>query len=452
MVNVTDFCHVPEWFTLGYTDREVPAAQRSYIYWFTMTTETEQSVVTDTIRRMIRVLGAMPAHVGNPDAVERAARFVHDRLKRTQERVIWFAPEDRSPLVVAGSGPILLATYMDDTDPYASSHSGQPPSFRESFVSGPGIIRKAGVVAAVAAQMSDDFSDLFTLVIETDRNLGSRSLEAWMKTHPTTFSAGIWEATDLPMISPAIIHSAPGRISMKVVTHTNHHYAESHYGSVVTDLGLALARAISELVSRDHEVLLENFYDGVDTADQTSVDTLHDLESRTEAWLQRVAPGDVTMPAAHLTMGVYLTPSIVVRELRLPDPNPYLPVTCEATIDLHLVPGQNATVVARTAIAHFKERLPGVSVEILLMRPPVIGKANIAALREAYPHVLRTVPSISPAGLIESHGIPTVGYAAVARNPENTSGRVALEEVVNGARLVQELARRMTSDAAPPTV
>jgi hypothetical protein len=150
-------------------------------------------------------------------------------------------------------------------------------------------------------------------------------------------------------------------------------------------------------------------------------------------------------------MGVYLAPGIVVRELRLTDPAPYLPVAGEALIDFHLVPGQTARTIVQSAIDYFKQRLPGVTVEPLLVRPAVVGKANIAALRETYERVLPTVPSINPAGLIESFGIPTVGFASVGRNPENTSGRVSLEDAVNGARLIHALAQRMSGngDSAP---
>ncbi len=58
---------------------------------------------------------------------------------------------------------------MDDADPFASSHSGQPPSFRDTSVSGPGILRKAGVVAAVAAELDPERGGRYTLVVETDQ-------------------------------------------------------------------------------------------------------------------------------------------------------------------------------------------------------------------------------------------------------------------------------------------
>jgi hypothetical protein len=235
-----------------------------------------------------------------------------------------------------------------------------------------------------------------------------------------------------------------------VTAHANHHYAESHYGGVISELGRTFAQALGQLVSDDHEVRLEGFYDGIDVTDEEGIGALHELEDRTEAWLQRIAPGDVSMPAAHLTMGVFLAPSIVVREMHVSDPYPYLPVFAEAVVDLHLVPGQNARNIAQSAINYFRGRLPGATVELVLVRPPVVGKANIAALREAHPLVLKTVPSINPAGVMESFGIPTVGYASVGRNPENTSGRVALEDAVNGAHLIQAIARRMAADPAPP--
>src|SRR5690606_30020992 len=276
---------MPERLPFRYTGLEERHVRPGTRHWSSrvMTSQAEQSSITDTIRRMLRVLGAMPAHVGNPESVQRAARFVHDRLTRNNTRVTWFDPLDFAPLVVAGNGPVLLVTYMDDADPYASSHSGQPPSFRDSFISGPGIIRKAGVIAAVAAQLHPGFEDSFTLVIETDRNDGSRTLEEWLKSQPARFSAGIWEATDLPIAGPAIVHSASGRLTLRVSAHANHHYAEAHFGGAITDLGRALAQAVSDLVTEDHEVRLDGFYDGIALADGQTINTLADLEGRTQA-------------------------------------------------------------------------------------------------------------------------------------------------------------------------
>ena len=409
-----------------------------------MTAELEQLSITNTIRRMIRVLGAMPASIDHPESVHRAARFVHDRMARSGKPVTWFEPEDASPLVLAGDGPVLLVSYIDDADPYSSSHSGQPPSFRDTFVSGPGILRKAGVVAAAAAELDNPDRSRFTVAIETDRNSGSRTLETWLNGQAHRFTAALWEATDLPILAPAIIHSASGRLTMRVRANVNHHFAESQFGGVVPDIGRLLSEALGNLVSEDYEVRLDGFYDEVEDTDEAAMRIYQEMTDRTEAWLHRIAPGDIDMPSSHLTMGVFVAPAVVVRSFNMIDRHPYLPVACEAVVDFHLVPGQLATEVGRNAITYFTDRVPGAEVEILLLRPPVSGKANIAALREAFPRVLKTVPSVNPAGIIESFGIPTVGYASIGRNPENTSGRVALEDAVNGARLIQELARRMS--------
>jgi hypothetical protein len=412
-----------------------------------MTIDVDQNSMTNTVRRMLRILGAMPSFVSDPESVERAARFVYDRMSRVGVDVDWFAPEGFSPLVAAGNGPLLLVTYMDDADPFASSHSGQPPSFRDTSVSGPGILRKAGVVAAVAAELDPENGGRYTLIVETDRNAGSLTLETWLRSNAHRFTAGIWEATDLPIPAPVIIHSAAGRITLQIRATSNHHYAEAHFGGVVSDIGRQLAQSLAYIVSEDHEVRLDGFYDGLADVDPAGMEVYQEITGRTAAWLHRVAPGDVTLSTSHLAMGVFLAPGIVVRSMRLDDRQPYLPVSAEAVIDIHLVPGQDARAVGQSAIRYFKERLPGAEVQTLMVRPPVVGKSNIAALREAYPRVLKTVPGLNPAGVIESFGIPTVGYAAVGRNPENTSGRVALEETINGARLIQALANRMAGNA-----
>ena len=408
-----------------------------------MIADVEQVSITSTIRRMLRILGAMPSHESDPEAVALAAQFVHDRMARTESSMEWFEPYGFSPLVVAGDGPILLVTYLDDSDPYASGHSGHPPSFRETVVSGPGIVRKAGVVAAAAAKLDDKLGSQFTLVVETDRNAGSPALEDWLRANGHRFNAAIWEISDIPAPAPLIAHSAAGWLTLKVTANANHHYAESQYGGVVPDLGQQFAAALADIVSSDHEVRLDGFYDGIDDTDEKSIEMIHDVGEMTAAWLRRVVPDAMDMPTHHLAMGIFLAPGVVVRQMSVSGRPPYLSVDAEAILDIQLVPGQNIQKVLQSVVSFFADRLPGAVVESLLARPPVTGKANIAALREAYPRVLKTVPGLNPAGLIESFGIPTVGYASVRRNPENTSGRVALEEVINGARLVQTLSSRM---------
>ncbi|CAN5547234.1 hypothetical protein BH23CHL2_BH23CHL2_31510 [soil metagenome] len=417
-----------------------------------MTTEIGQSAITNTIRRMLRILGAMPAHVSDPEAVERAARFVHDRMARSDENVDWYQPEGYSPLVVAGNGPILLATYMDDADPFASNHSGQPPSFRDTIVSGPGILRKAGVVAAVVAELDMQAGSHFTLVIETDRNRGSLTLEQWLRANAHRYRGAIWEAIDLPILAPTIIHSASGYLTLRITASADHHFAEMHYGGVINDIGRSLSDSLSQLVTEDHEVRLDEFYDGIDDVDPAAMEIYQEFTGGIAGWLRRIATSDAKIPMSHLAMGVFLAPGVVVRSFQLFDRQPYLPVEAEAVIDIHLVPGQDARTVGQSAMRYFEERVPGARIETLLLRPPVVGKANLAALREAYPRVVKSVPGPNPAGLIESFGIPTVGYASVGRNPENTSGRITIEDAVNGARFVQTLARRMAGDATPPNL
>ena len=408
-----------------------------------MVTDVDQITITSTIRRMLRILGAMPSHESDPEAVALAAQFVHDRMARTKKSMEWFEPDGHAPLVVAGDGPVLLVSYLDDADPFASGHSGQPPSFRETTVGGPGIIRKAGVVAAAAAELDDERGGRFTLVVETDRNAGSLTLEAWLREHSHRFDAAIWEITDLPAPAPLIAHSAAGWVTLKVTANANHHYAESQYGGVVPDLGRQFAAALADIVSSDHEVRLDGFYDDIDEVDEQSLEVIHEVGDLTAAWLRRVVPDALDMPSSHLAMGVYLAPGVIIRQMSVQDRPPYLSVAAEAILDIQLVPGQDVQKILESVIRFFADRLPGTTVEPMLVRPPVTGKANIAALREAYPRVLKTVPGLNPAGMIESFGIPTVGYASVRRNPDNTSGRVALEEVINGARLIQTLSRRM---------
>lgn len=414
-----------------------------------MAAEPQTSSELRNIRRMLRVLGALPAHVSDPVATSNAAKLVHDRLRRAGTEPIWYEPAGGSPLVVAGTGPILVVSYIDDIDPGAIAHDGVPPVFEDGVVSAPGILRKAGLIAATAgATHPDNGAYATTLVIETDRYWGSNTLRSWLRDSNRHFDAAIWEATDLPIPAPVVIHSAFGRLQVRVRTTAAHDHVLAMYGGVVADVGTGLATALAELVSPDHEVRLDGFYDTVLVPDTEGLAVLADMAEEIKAGLDRISPESTSLPTLHLVMGVFFAPSLVVRELRTQVSEPYLPRSAEAMIDIQIMPGQSADTVLAALKRHFQDRLPQLEITPLLIRPAMVGQFDLDTLRAKFERVILNGPGPNPAGLIASFGIPTVGYAGVGSGGTSGANQVDLQAIQSGASLVRELIDHVRS-AAP---
>lgn len=413
-----------------------------------MAAEPQTSSELRNIRRMLRVLGALPSHTSDSTATANAAKLVHDRLRRAGQDPIWYEPAGGSPLVIAGTGPVLVVTYIDDVAPDTNQQTEMPPTFIDGVVSAPGILRKAGLIAAtVGATHPDNCPDATTLVIETDRYRGSLALERWLSESGRTFEAAIWEAADLPVPAPAVIHSAFGRLLMRVSTSAPLDHVPAMYGGVVADVGTSLATALAELVSPDHEVRLAGFYDTVDVPDAEGLALLAEMAAAVQAGLERLTPEPTHLSTLHLAMGVFFAPSLVVRALHTHAADPYLPNSAEAEIDIQLVPGQSADAVMAALAVHFQDRLQGLEITPLLVHPAVKGRFDLAGLRAEFDQVIPTAPGPSPAGLIESAGTPTVGYAAIGSSGDDGAGRVTLNEIEAGSRFVQALIGHLRSPA-----
>lgn len=405
-----------------------------------MAAEPQTSSDLRQFRRMLRVLGALPTHTSDPIATASAAKLMHDRLRRAGQEPIWYEPSETSPLVIAGTGPLLVVTYIDDVDPDAVQQTAIPPTFKDGVVSAPGILRKAGLIAATAgATHPDNGPDATTLVIETDRYRGSLALEKWLAESSREFEAAIWESADLPITTPAVIHSAFGQLRVRVTTTAPHDHIPAMYGGVVADVGTSLATALADLVGPDHEVRLDGFYDTVDIPDGDGLALLTEMAATVKTGLLRLSPEPTDLSTHHLAMGVFFAPSLVVQALQTSASDPYLPSTAEAEIDIQLVPGQSADAVLATLSDHFRARLQQVEIRPLLVRPAVKGQLDLARLRDAFDQVIPTAPGPSPAGMIESLGIPTIGYAAVGASGDDGPDRVTLQTIEAGSRLVRAL-------------
>lgn len=393
----------------------------------------------DLSRRLIRVLGAQPAHVSDPEGTASAARLLYDRLRRLDPTVEWFDSDQRSPLVVAGRGPQLLICYLDDADPFAANHRGLPPSFSRGSVSSPGIVRKAAVIATVSRYIMDRGDGRWTLVIETDRHSGSQSLKQWLHESGRSVAVAMWEAADLPIGRPAVVRGATGRLHVTISVSLDHSRAESPYGGVIPDLGHIVSMAIADLMTKDHEIRLEGFYDDILTPNDEEMTAVSDLGAGISEWLGRVAPTAVNLPGRHLAMGVFLAPSLVVREITIDGPAPYLPTQALVRLEVQIAPGQSPAGILDALSDHFRDRLPSVQIQTDLLQAPVSSAFDGDALREEFDLVLPVAPGISPASLLADARIPTIGFISIGRNPRAASAEISLEQIVAGSEHIRTL-------------
>lgn len=395
-----------------------------------------------TIRQAARVLGAQSSWVGDVQGAARAQRVVRDMLERRGIATEMFHVPGTMPLVVAGSGPVLLVTFLDDTNLTAKEHQGAPPVMRDNVAVSPGIIRKAGVLAAVGALIASPRNEqLFTLAIEADRHAGSASLEQWLDRTGKRFSAALCEVVDLPAPAPAVFPAATGRLVVHITLDRERGGIEDLYGGVVSDLGHRVAAIVASIKSLDAEVALPGFYDTVVPPSSADIHAL-DAIAKPFGTLIRQLDDDRedSVNDRHAAMAVFLAPSIVVRGLSLAENGPFLPRSATATLDIQLVPGQHTPTVLRSIIERAEALAPSCRVTASVVRPPVVGqlRERIDGLKGVTS--VPVAPGSTPAGLIEERGTPTLGYAVVARETGITEEAVDLRRIEAGTETIRSIA------------
>lgn len=391
------------------------------------------------LRRSMRLLGAHSTHFSNVQSTARALRLIWDMLQRRNIPAELFQLPGMMPLIVAGRGPVLVNTYLDDTSALDGLHRGDPPIVTNDSMIGQGTIRKAGLLAVVGALLSSpDVARHATLTIEADRHAGSAALEAWLHASPRPFAAGLYEVADLPVPAPALYSAATGVVELNITVQPDVGAMEHFYGGVLPDPGHQLVEAVSALKSRDAEVLVPGFYDHVVAPDPAGMAALNSVASSVGAWISRtVGPSEELLNASHLTLGVFCAPALLVRELAMAETGPYLSQTARATIEMRVMPGQDVYALIAAIRAFITARLPTATVEPLLVRKPAIGWRGPMPSLNAM--TLPISPGNSPAGLIESTGIPTMGFATVSRDPSESQESVEFARIMDGSNLVSTL-------------
>jgi acetylornithine deacetylase/succinyl-diaminopimelate desuccinylase-like protein len=400
-----------------------------------------------TIRQFARVLGAQSSWVGDIQGTARAQRVVRDMLERRGVTTETFHVPGTMPLVIAGAGPILLVTFLDDSNLTARLHDGSPPVVRDSIATAPGIIRKAGVLAALGALAGSATTELaVTLAIEADRHSGSVAMEHWLDRSGKRFTAALCEVVDLPIPTPAVFPSAAGRMIVKVTIERQRGDVEDTFGGVVSDLGHQIAALVASLKSLDSEIGIPGYYDSVLAPSSADIDALDDISAPIGDWLREVDDQNYEpLSDRHGSMAMFFAPSIVVRGINVADSSPFLPRFASATLDVRLTPGQHPQAVLRTIAERVRSISADGHVAASLVRPPVVGKLRDRLEPNRGVRVVPIAPGATPAGLLEERGTPTLGYAVVNRDAGANHESVDLNRVMSGSETIVSLATTLAS-------
>jgi hypothetical protein len=410
------------------------------------TSTLDTDPLTGTIRRMIRVLGAQHAHVSDPGSLQSIARLLFSRLERAKVPARWIEGEHGTPLIVAGSGPIALCTYLDDIHPDAISKTGQPPGINLESVTGNGIERKAAVVSHAAALLANpEWSQQVTMFIETDRHAGSHTIESFLRSEAPVFTSVAWEVADLPLFAPAIIRAATGTLIVRVALRATRRFVEPVYGTVLPDIGIALARFVTSLKSSDDEVHLDGFYDGIETLEEIEFDAVVKMGPGVSRWLTRVAGDERELSTSHMTLGMFCAPSLIVRDLVMGADGDYLPNEASAVIEFQLLPGQDTSLILEALRTRMSGHLIDGLVSVLLERQPVSVSTDLN-IPDGYPS-LPVAPGPSPAALFATLGIPGTGYTVVSRATQPETSGVSIESIADGAQFLYDLSTSLGSPA-----
>ena len=407
----------------------------------TPTSETDQ--LAGIVRRTIRSIGAQSSHVSDPQSTAAAARLISGRLKRAGIPVQWIEGQHGTPLVVAGSGPVAICTYLDDSHPDSGSGSAEPPELVEDQVRGHGIERRAAVVAHMATLIENPaLAEVVTMIFESDRNAGSHTLDDWLSSQTTGLTVAAWEVGDLPLHAPLLVRSATGTLIAQIQLKAVRENVELVYGTVLPDLGIAIASLVTSLKSADNEVHLAGFYDGIGSPDEAEFQSLIQIGPGVSRWLTRVAHGERELSTAHMTLGMFCAPSLLVRDISIEQGGEYLPTSATAIVEFQLLPGQSVDQIITALEDHARSTAFPATVTPLLVRHPVgvIDDLPVPDTSSSIP----IAPGPSPASLFSRKSIPGTGYALVGRTTERDVAGISIDAIVQSSVFLSELVASLT--------
>lgn len=391
---------------------------------------------------------------GQPDELERMARWVEDKLTHlgAATRRLTYAGAPDALLGELGSGErtVLIYDHYDvqpvdpvelwDSNPFA-------PEIRDGIFYARGAAdNKGDLVARLAAldvyrQIHGELPVAVKFLVEGEEETGSKSFEGLIERYRDDLAADgcIWEGMGIDHVGrPELVFGAKG---LAYVELTYRGLAEDQHSSlavVAPSPVWHMVEALATLRSPDGKVLIDGFYDDVVAPTDDDMKMLEELPFEEEEERKRLGVGSFVAGATgtELVRRYYYEPTCniagIVAGFTVPGASKtVLPKEAMAKLDFRLVPDQDPDDVVAKLRRHL-DRYGFADIEINRfsnehpVRSPadsLIARAAVEAAREVFdeppalsPMMIGTGPMYPVAHLL---GIPTVSPAGVCRPDSN---------------------------------
>lgn len=239
------------------------------------------------------------------------------------------------------------------------------------------------------------------VVIEGEEEIGSANLTPYLKNNLEKLAADFALVSDSGMVEtgqPTMLYGLKGFTGLEVTLRGAKRDLHSGlYGGAVKNPAMALAQLLAGMKDENEKVLVEGFYDSIETLDQDERD------------LMNAAPGEdytqsldipATTPEEGFTVNEHLMarPTFEVNGIfggyQGEGTKTIIPSEATAKLTCRLVPGQDPTVIQDLLVEHIEKHVPK-GVHVSVKREPLSAKAY--KVDPSHPLILSAAESLSAA-------------------------------------------------------
>jgi acetylornithine deacetylase/succinyl-diaminopimelate desuccinylase-like protein len=308
-----------------------------------------------------------------PD-IERAATWLRDRLLSAGFPKAEVMPTPGHPVVYAEwltagtDAPTILIYGHYDVQPPDPLELWNTPPFEPTIINDDIFARGAAddkgqlyihvkAVEAFAETSQADAPPInIKAIFEGEEEIGSPSLEPFIRAHTDLLSADVAVISDTHMLGkdmPSIAYALRGLAYFELeVTGPDHDLHSGAYGGAVHNPINALCALIARLQDRDGQITIPGFYDKVRQLDAGERATLARIPFERKAWLREAGIStDWGEPAYNILERVTARPTLDVNGIwggyTEPGTKTVLPSKAFAKISMRLVPDQDPAEIAQ---------------------------------------------------------------------------------------------------------
>lgn len=440
--------------------------------------DTHLSRLHDELFELLRIqsISTDPAHA---DHVKEAATWVKNRMEAAglSAEVI---PTDRHPLVlgrhVAGPDAPTLMVYahydVQPADPIDEWHS---PPFEPEVRDGVLYARGAAddkhqvmiqIAAAEAAIATDGLPVNLILLFEGEEEVGSRSLEPYVRDNAAALAPDHVVIADSLMFkpdTPSLIFGMRGmayfEIEVRAAAHDLH---SGQYGGAVPNPANALAKIIASFHDIDGRVTIEGFYDDVAPAPPGARETWRTIGYDEDAYRKTAGGAHLTGERDFATHErLWIRPCLDVNGMISgytgPGNKTVLPGSASAKVSCRLVPDQDPAEIAEAFAAHVAAHTPeGVEVTVRNTQGNPAWRAEpTGTLYEAGAAALAEVYGKEPVRVCHGGSLPiarqfadlltpsvaVMGFAVPGANMHAPNEQLPISQVEKGAKSMMRVYR-----------